>query len=550
MYLLVCIPLLCASYSYVKNIYTSTSTYVQIKLGKSVHQVPIHPSYSYDGLTITTSTTTSADESTPHSSSQNTLTAGTTLTVDTEGKEYVIKEPGYMYFDDFQDITKGLGRVKSATGNSEVQSSSADKERIGTVAVMDRLAETAIMKLPYHTFNHSSTDNTDKGIRSGGGDEGERSYRLDDLIPLLFPITTQPATASTSTTTTTTAPAIQTLEQYAPLSEAQWDLIADLFGETSHVRTSVDWFRRILTDLNLIDTYSDTYPNQLMRYTCYDQQTNRRYVNLGSRIDHILVSRDWWLSSSPSASLPSGASTSLLSLPTASSASLVERVDKTKCSNERVGRYMLQGYELFTSSGDGRDVLESFCHQGLYSNTPVNHTNNIVDIAHSHIPPPLPPFLPFKSLLAQQHINTLLDKNRPSSTGTGATDLSLPNQSNLTYEVAEGRAALLATTGYNLFQPASFEGGGIPNSTEVCSIYTCDLAILYLIYTILSIILYPTEFVLISLYITCMHYRQHINCSSLFLTLALYTLRPNIQTISLFRPSYLLYHPHHHHNPY
>ena len=519
-----------------------------------MHQAPIHPSYSYDGLTIPTSA--SADENTTHSSSQNTLTAGTTLTVDTEYKEYVIKEPGYMYFDDFQDIIKGLGRVKSAT-------ESADRDSIGAAAVMERLAETKIMKLPYPSaVDKSPTDNRTTSSSGGISTTTGISYRLDDLIPLLFPttttITTQPATASTSTTTIT-APATDTIEQCTPLSEAQWDLIADLFGETSHVRTSVDWFRRILIDLNLIDTYTDTYPNQLMRYTCYDQQTNRRYVNLGSRIDHILVSRDWWFSSSPSASLPSGASTPLLSLPTASSASLVEAADNGKGGNERDGRYMLQGYELFTSSGDGRDVLESFRHQGLYSRTPVTHTNNIVDIAHSHIPPPLPPFLPFKNPLAQQHINTLLDKNRPSpsltGTGTGSTttpptDLSLPNQPNLTYEVLEGRAALLATTGYNLFQPASFEGGGIPNSTEVCSIYTCDLAILYLIYTILSIILYPTEFVLISLYITCTHYRQHINCSSLFLTLALYTLRPNIQTISLFRPSYLLYHPHHHHNPY
>ena len=463
-----------------------------------MHQVPIHPSYSYDGLTITSSS--SADENSTHSSSH---TAGTADT------EYVIKEPGYMYFDDFQDIVKGLGRVKSATGNSEVSCSSVDRERIGTVAdVAERLAETKIMKLPYPVTNHSSADNTsDKTTTSSSGDGGsgggEGSSRLDDLIPLLFP-------TPTPHTTTPSSHAIHThtLEQYTPLSEAQWDLIADLFGETSHVRTSVDWFRRILTDLNLIDTYTDTYPNQLMRYTCYDQQTNRRYVNLGSRIDLILVSRDWWLSSSSSATT---CTSGVALMPSALLPSSTEFVDEDKSigGHERDGRYMLQGYELFTDSGDennGGGVLESFRRQGLYSSTPITHTNDSVDTAHSHTLPPLPPFLPFKSPLAQQHINTLLDKNRPSSTSTGSTlptDLSLPNQPNLTYEMVEGRAALLATTGYNLFQPASFEGGGIPNSTEVCVLSTLLCYIAYIIYSLCIIICYIpfSAFILIYTYI-------------------------------------------------
>jgi hypothetical protein len=77
-------------------------------------------------------------------------------------------------------------------------------------------------------------------------------------------------------------------------SDTHWDLLSDFFGRTAHVQSSVDWYSRILQEENLVDTFAVSRPDAQGRCTCWNQSENRRYVNMGNRIDHILVSKSWW----------------------------------------------------------------------------------------------------------------------------------------------------------------------------------------------------------------------------------------------------------------
>lgn len=73
-----------------------------------------------------------------------------------------------------------------------------------------------------------------------------------------------------------------------------WDLLADVFGEPAHVRSSVDWFCGLLKSEELVDSFACAYPSRQGRFTCWEQHSNRRYCNEGSRIDHILLGRELW----------------------------------------------------------------------------------------------------------------------------------------------------------------------------------------------------------------------------------------------------------------
>ena len=51
------------------------------------------------------------------------------------------------------------------------------------------------------------------------------------------------------------------------------------------------WFSSVIEDDGMVDTFAHCHPDARDRFTCWDQSTNRRYVNEGSRIDYILVDR-------------------------------------------------------------------------------------------------------------------------------------------------------------------------------------------------------------------------------------------------------------------
>ena len=50
-----------------------------------------------------------------------------------------------------------------------------------------------------------------------------------------------------------------------------------------------EWFSGVLDQDGMIDTFACCHPHARDRFTCWDQSTNRRYVNEGSRIDYILI---------------------------------------------------------------------------------------------------------------------------------------------------------------------------------------------------------------------------------------------------------------------
>jgi exonuclease III len=54
----------------------------------------------------------------------------------------------------------------------------------------------------------------------------------------------------------------------------------------------VEWFDSLIKDDGMVDTFRQIYPEAEGRYTCFNQQTNRRYENEGSRIDYILADKD------------------------------------------------------------------------------------------------------------------------------------------------------------------------------------------------------------------------------------------------------------------
>ena len=81
------------------------------------------------------------------------------------------------------------------------------------------------------------------------------------------------------------------------LTSTNWEEIAIRFGNPCHSIAGVNWLNNLLSESNntrMIDTFRSTYPNTEFRYTCWDQSTNRRYSNIGSRIDYILVDIDMW----------------------------------------------------------------------------------------------------------------------------------------------------------------------------------------------------------------------------------------------------------------
>lgn len=101
------------------------------------------------------------------------------------------------------------------------------------------------------------------------------------------------------------------------ISNAQWNLLTEYFGKPHQCESSVHWFESLLTEENMVDSFATSRPGALYsRFTCWDQSTNRRYTNDGSRIDHIVIDKDWWESSGllgrdlsgVNSSLPEGAS--------------------------------------------------------------------------------------------------------------------------------------------------------------------------------------------------------------------------------------------------
>jgi len=78
------------------------------------------------------------------------------------------------------------------------------------------------------------------------------------------------------------------------LVERDWLLLSEIFGEPRHAPPTVDWLRALVSEDGMVNSFERARPRARGRYTCWNQQENKRYSNEGTRIDHILVDGPMW----------------------------------------------------------------------------------------------------------------------------------------------------------------------------------------------------------------------------------------------------------------
>jgi hypothetical protein len=91
--------------------------------------------------------------------------------------------------------------------------------------------------------------------------------------------------------------ALSTLaELMAKIAGIVWDeqtlrTIANSIDGVCRQNPSRKWLDTIMEEDEMVDVFRYLYPTAQGRYTCWNQNTNRRYENEGCRIDYILISR-------------------------------------------------------------------------------------------------------------------------------------------------------------------------------------------------------------------------------------------------------------------
>lgn len=55
------------------------------------------------------------------------------------------------------------------------------------------------------------------------------------------------------------------------------------------------WLREVFERDGMVDSFAELHPNADERFTCWDQYKNKRYENIGSRIDYVLVDRAFFV---------------------------------------------------------------------------------------------------------------------------------------------------------------------------------------------------------------------------------------------------------------
>jgi exodeoxyribonuclease III len=74
-----------------------------------------------------------------------------------------------------------------------------------------------------------------------------------------------------------------------PWDEATQRSIAKEYAGVSRVAPTRQWINAVIEQDGMFDAFRHFYPTAEGRYTCWNQFTNRRYVNEGARIDYTLV---------------------------------------------------------------------------------------------------------------------------------------------------------------------------------------------------------------------------------------------------------------------
>jgi hypothetical protein len=83
--------------------------------------------------------------------------------------------------------------------------------------------------------------------------------------------------------------------QVSELTNNHWNILCDVFGTPCHGIATLSWLQQTMQKHTLVDTFAVARPYvRGYRYTCWEQYTNRRYANEGSRIDMMLMDREWW----------------------------------------------------------------------------------------------------------------------------------------------------------------------------------------------------------------------------------------------------------------
>jgi len=82
-------------------------------------------------------------------------------------------------------------------------------------------------------------------------------------------------------------------ELMAKIVGIEWDaatiqLIANTDGLEKSSPT-VAWMNMLIEEDGMVDTFRHVFPNAKGRFTCWNQHTNRRFENMGSRIDYALA---------------------------------------------------------------------------------------------------------------------------------------------------------------------------------------------------------------------------------------------------------------------
>ena len=67
--------------------------------------------------------------------------------------------------------------------------------------------------------------------------------------------------------------------------------IADQHGVAPRCSPTRQWLNAVLHEDDMMDAFRHFYPIEQARFTCWNQNKNRRYVNAGSRIDYTLIDR-------------------------------------------------------------------------------------------------------------------------------------------------------------------------------------------------------------------------------------------------------------------
>ncbi|KAJ1455423.1 Endonuclease/exonuclease/phosphatase [Pelagophyceae sp. CCMP2097] len=76
-------------------------------------------------------------------------------------------------------------------------------------------------------------------------------------------------------------------------------IVASGLLASGRVDPSTAWLHALLEEQNMVDSFVELHGAAVERFTCWEQYTNRRYDNEGSRIDYVLVARQLFEASRP-----------------------------------------------------------------------------------------------------------------------------------------------------------------------------------------------------------------------------------------------------------